>query len=99
MTARIPVFLLTRAEQLLTIWCKAKGKERDALLWGDEVLPQPPFQDRHAYSYEVEYLVVQIDDAQKKARLSLCQADVLKALAKDEELSKHGGTVPDLQGQ
>ena len=24
-------------KQLLTIWNKAKGKERDALLWGDEV--------------------------------------------------------------
>lgn len=28
---------LTREKQLLTIWGKAKGKERDALLWGDEV--------------------------------------------------------------
>ena len=25
-------------EQLLAIWNRAKGKERDALLWGDEVL-------------------------------------------------------------
>jgi glutamate--cysteine ligase catalytic subunit len=24
-------------KQLLAIWNKAKGKERDALLWGDEV--------------------------------------------------------------
>lgn len=24
-------------QQLLAIWNKAKGKERDALLWGDEV--------------------------------------------------------------
>lgn len=24
-------------QQLLEIWNKAKGKERDALLWGDEV--------------------------------------------------------------
>jgi len=24
-------------KQLLEIWNKAKGKERDALLWGDEV--------------------------------------------------------------
>ncbi len=28
---------LTLSKQLLTIWRKAKGKERDALLWGDEV--------------------------------------------------------------
>jgi hypothetical protein len=25
-------------QQLLAIWRNAKGKERDALLWGDEVL-------------------------------------------------------------
>lgn len=30
-------------EQLLTIWNKAKGKERDALLWGDEVIILPRF--------------------------------------------------------
>ncbi|EXJ54807.1 glutamate-cysteine ligase [Cladophialophora yegresii CBS 114405] len=68
-------------EQLLGIWRKAKGKERDALLWGDEV----------------EYLVVAIDDEQKKVRLSLCQADVLKALAKDQALAGQDVTVPDLQ--
>lgn len=28
---------LTLLQQLLEIWNKAKGKERDALLWGDEV--------------------------------------------------------------
>ncbi|KAJ9603144.1 glutamate--cysteine ligase [Cladophialophora chaetospira] len=68
-------------EQLLTIWRKARVKERDALLWGDEI----------------EYLVVAIDDEQKKVRLSLCQADVLKALAKDEALAEKDITVPDLQ--
>lgn len=25
-------------QQLLAIWNRAKGKERDALLWGDEVI-------------------------------------------------------------
>jgi hypothetical protein len=25
-------------QQLLEIWNKAKGKERDAMLWGDEVM-------------------------------------------------------------
>ncbi|OAP55463.1 glutamate-cysteine ligase [Fonsecaea erecta] len=68
-------------EQLLAIWRKAKGKERDALLWGDEV----------------EYLVVAIDEEHQKVRLSLCQADVLKALAKDEALSEKDTVVPDLQ--
>ncbi|KAI2184205.1 glutamate--cysteine ligase [Ophidiomyces ophidiicola] len=59
-------------EQLLSIWNKAKGKERDALLWGDEI----------------EYLVVAVDDEQRKVRLSLCQADILRSLAKDQELAK-----------
>ncbi|KIV97121.1 glutamate-cysteine ligase [Exophiala mesophila] len=68
-------------EQLLNIWRKAKVKERDALLWGDEI----------------EYLVVAIDDEQKKVRLSLCQADVLEALARDEQLAKKDPVVPDLQ--
>ncbi|EAW21176.1 glutamate--cysteine ligase [Aspergillus fischeri NRRL 181] len=59
-------------EQLLAIWNRAKGKERDALLWGDEV----------------EYLVVAIDDEVKKAQLSLAQAEILKSLARDERLSE-----------
>ncbi|KAJ5965748.1 hypothetical protein N7481_012462 [Penicillium waksmanii] len=62
-------------EQLLTNWRRAKGKERDALLWGDEV----------------EYLVVALDDETKKARLSLAQAEILKSLARDEALWKAGG--------
>ncbi|KAL9617476.1 MAG: hypothetical protein Q9160_007739 [Pyrenula sp. 1 TL-2023] len=69
-------------EQLLAVWRRAKGKERDALLWGDEI----------------EYLVVAMDDDEKRARLSLRQADILEALAKDEELAKQGSCVPDLQG-
>ncbi|EKV16115.1 Glutamate-cysteine ligase catalytic subunit [Penicillium digitatum] len=61
-------------EQLLANWRRARGKERDALLWGDEV----------------EYLVVALDDAAKKSRLSLAQAEILKSLARDEELWKSG---------
>ncbi|KAI9680670.1 MAG: Zn finger-containing GTPase- Activating Protein for ARF [Caeruleum heppii] len=68
-------------EQLLALWNRAKGKERDVLLWGDEI----------------EYLVVVFDDARRKVTLSLRQADILHALAKDEELCKQGGCVPDLQ--
>lgn len=68
-------------EQLLAIWKRAKGKERDALRWGDEI----------------EYLVVAFDDPQRKVRLSLRQADILKALADDEELCQNGGCVPELQ--
>ncbi|KAL9129414.1 MAG: hypothetical protein Q9217_002119 [Psora testacea] len=68
-------------EQLLAIWRRAKGKERDALRWGDEV----------------EYLVVAFDDERRKVKLSLRQADILAALAEDEALCKQGGCVPDLQ--
>ncbi|KAF2462230.1 glutamate-cysteine ligase, partial [Lineolata rhizophorae] len=68
-------------EQLLAIWRRAKGKERDALRWGDEV----------------EYLVVCYDDAHHKVRLSLRQADILEALASDEKLLQEGGGVPGLQ--
>lgn len=28
---------LNEKQQLLAVWNRAKGKERDALLWGDEV--------------------------------------------------------------
>ncbi|KAF2087448.1 glutamate-cysteine ligase [Saccharata proteae CBS 121410] len=68
-------------EQLLAIWRRAKGKERDALLWGDEI----------------EYLVVCYDEENRKVRLSLRQADILQALASDEELLKQGGGVPDVE--
>ena len=68
-------------EQLLAIWNRAKGKERDALRWGDEV----------------EYLVVAMDEKTRKVKLSLRQADILAALATDEALCKKGGCVPDLQ--
>jgi len=67
-------------EQLLAVWRQAKGKERDALLWGDEI----------------EYLVVNFDDKDRKVKLSLRQADILRALAEDEKLLKQGGGVPDL---
>ncbi|KAI0967368.1 glutamate-cysteine ligase [Xylaria arbuscula] len=68
-------------KQLLEIWNKAKHKERDAMLWGDEV----------------EYLVVRYTDNAPNVLLSLRQADILKALAADEALSAQGGGVPDLQ--
>lgn len=68
-------------EQLLAIWRNAKGKERDALRWGDEV----------------EYLVVCYDEENRKVRLSLRQADILAALANDEKLLQQGSGVPDLQ--
>ncbi|KAK7509786.1 glutamate-cysteine ligase-domain-containing protein [Phyllosticta citriasiana] len=68
-------------EQLLAIWRRAKAKERDAMLWGDEI----------------EYLVVAYDEDHNKVRLSLRQADILDALAHDEKLLNQGGGVPDVQ--
>ncbi|CAK7218866.1 glutamate--cysteine ligase [Sporothrix eucalyptigena] len=62
-------------KQLLEIWNKAKTKERDALLWGDEV----------------EYLVVTYDKEQPQSLLSLRQADILDALANDAALAAQGG--------
>ncbi|KOS23034.1 Glutamate--cysteine ligase [Escovopsis weberi] len=61
-------------QQLLEIWNKAKGKERDAMLWGDEV----------------EYLVVTYSKDNQKVLLSLRQAEILKALAADKELAEAG---------
>ncbi|KAH6649900.1 glutamate-cysteine ligase-domain-containing protein [Chaetomium tenue] len=61
-------------KQLLEIWNKAKGKERDAMLWGDEV----------------EYLVVTYSQDDPKVLLSLRQASILEALACDKELSQEG---------
>ncbi|KAM0333270.1 hypothetical protein ACHAQA_001931 [Verticillium albo-atrum] len=68
-------------KQLLEIWNKAKGKERDAMLWGDEV----------------EYLVVTYTQDDPKVRLSLRQAEILTALAASPELANGGGGVPALQ--
>jgi glutamate--cysteine ligase catalytic subunit len=65
----------------LEIWNKAKGKERDALLWGDEV----------------EYLVVVYSEDNQRVLLSLRQAQILEALAADKDLKKQGGCVPELQ--
>ncbi|PHH67539.1 hypothetical protein CDD80_762 [Ophiocordyceps camponoti-rufipedis] len=62
-------------QQLLEIWNKAKGKERDAMLWGDEV----------------EYLVVNYKADDPKVLLSLRQAEILDALAADEHLARNGG--------
>ena len=45
---------------------------------------------------KVEYLVVAVDDEEQKVRLSLCQAEILKSLARDEELWKSGGYVKGL---
>lgn len=66
-------------QQLLEIWRRAKGKERDALLWGDEV----------------EYLVADFDDENRKVRLSLRQAEILAELEANEK--QHQGNASDLR--
>lgn len=68
-------------EQLLTIWRNNKDKERPVLLWGDEV----------------EYLVVDLDDANNKVRLSLRQSEVLEALSHDAESVKDTPDGPEIQ--
>jgi hypothetical protein len=46
---------------------------------------------------QVEYLVVVWTKDDKRVLVSLRQADILKALANDTELTSGGGGVPDLQ--
>ena len=45
----------------------------------------------------MEYIVVNYLENNSKVTLSLRQADILEALATDEELKSKGGCVPDLQ--
>ncbi|SPO06726.1 related to gamma-glutamylcysteine synthetase [Cephalotrichum gorgonifer] len=61
-------------KQLLEIWNKAKGKERDALLWGDEV----------------EYLVVDYSPEKPTVLLSLRQSEILDALEASREHEQNG---------
>lgn len=65
--------------QLLEIWNKAKAKERDALLWGDEV----------------EYLVVKYAKENPHVLISLRQADILEALENDAALAARCGCISD----
>lgn len=59
-------------QQLLDIWKRYRGNERDVLLWGDEI----------------EYLVVSYDEKNKNARLSLRQEEILEALGRLEREQK-----------
>lgn len=45
----------------------------------------------------MEYLVVVYEENNNKVLLSLRQAEILNALAADQELVKQGGCVPGLQ--
>lgn len=57
------------------------------------------FAEFNADAAQIEYIVVALDDQQRLVKLSLRQADILHALAEDEELVKQGGGVPDLNGE
>jgi hypothetical protein len=46
---------------------------------------------------QVEYLVVTYENDKPEVTLSLRQADILQALAHDEDLCSNGGCVPALQ--
>lgn len=94
----------------MEIWNKAKGKERDALLWGDEVIPTFLILDiclrfglaganHHLFLSQVEYLVVTFAKDEPKVRLSLRQAEILSDLASDAELAKQGGCTADQQDE
>ena len=88
-------------QQLLEIWRKAKGKERDALLWGDEVCRTLIIQAKilSLTIVQIEYLVVSFDDQNRQVKLSLRQAGILEALANDAELIKQrGGVAAQKQG-
>ena len=51
--------------QFLNTWKRLKNRSGDELLWGDEI----------------EYMIVQLDDTQRNAVLSLSQTDVLAKLS------------------
>jgi len=78
----------------LNIWKAARGKEKDALLWGDEVRSCSHFMSVNG---KVEYMVISYDHENRNARLSLRQNEILEGLAADEKLQKAGGAVPGLQ--
>lgn len=57
----------------------------------------PPAGVETDMTAQVEYLVVLWTEDDQRVLLSLRQADILKALANDTELTSGGGGVPDLQ--
>lgn len=63
-------------EQLINIWNNTKNKKGDRLLWGDEV----------------ESMVVEVDEANRTAKLSLRQAQILNDLEIAEKNGKLDGS-------
>ncbi|CAG8451518.1 3011_t:CDS:2 [Racocetra fulgida] len=65
--------------QFLSIYNKAKDRENDSLLWGDEI----------------EYMVIAYDDGNKNVKLSLRAQDILQELQKEVEEALRKGEVVD----
>jgi hypothetical protein len=76
---------------------KGPKEKRKMLFYGGMKYITYNYCTNHAKPFQIEYLVVAFDEEEKKVVLSLRQADILAALAKDEELTKKGGCVPALQ--
>ncbi|KAJ1948565.1 glutamate--cysteine ligase, partial [Linderina pennispora] len=72
-------------EQFLHIWRNMKDRQKDRLLWGDEV----------------EYMMVSLDHTSRRARLSQRAHEVLTLLQVDEteqlERAKRTGEKPNLE--
>ncbi|RIB22558.1 glutamate-cysteine ligase-domain-containing protein [Gigaspora rosea] len=66
--------------QFLSIYNKTKDRDKDYLLWGDEI----------------EYMVIAYDDESKNAKLSLRISDILHKLQKEVEETVKNGEVAEI---
>jgi glutamate--cysteine ligase catalytic subunit len=64
-------------QQFLHVYAKVKDRQRDCLVWGDEI----------------EYQMVQWDEEKKHVRLSLRASDVLIQLQAEEQAMEEQGCV------
>ncbi|RIB21387.1 hypothetical protein C2G38_2034447 [Gigaspora rosea] len=69
--------------QFLSIYNKTRDREKDCLLWGDEI----------------EYMVITYDDEAKNVKLSLRALDILNELQKEEEEASKKGEKVDTSWQ
>ncbi|KAF0488248.1 GCS-domain-containing protein [Gigaspora margarita] len=69
--------------QFLSIYNKTKDREKDCLLWGDEI----------------EYMIITYDDEAKNVKLSLRALDILNELQKEEEEASRKGEEVDASWQ
>ncbi|SRR6266545_1670851 len=68
--------------QFIHVWQRLKDRTGDELLWGDEVHFVSLSSSDPAYTtlMKLEYMVVVFDDAEKNAKLSLRQTEILARL-------------------